>query len=191
MTINKRITLIKYLNQTSQTIVSFPQISAVCTLQGDTFISWNKEEYELIGADFVNFEYGKSYLIFTQNNANFNLDIGDQNSLNNVNITSLKQIDLYKGSNISVIDKESIKVVYAEVTSGSWNNSLLKWSREEYDIIGADFENFEDGKVYFIISSVVPYSLWPNEPLDPNVYLLKTEADEFITTEDGYILTTG
>lgn len=197
MIINKRINLIKYLNQNSLNIATFNdtvnnKITYVYRVQGNAFITWNREQYDAIGvADFETFEYGKSYIIITENNASFNLDVGDQESLDGVSVTNALQIDLYKGVSSNIYQNYSyVRIAYSLSDSQAWGNSFITYNKEEYDSIGvADFENFIDGKVYIIISSSVPYTLW-SAP-ESNIYLLTTEDGEIITTEDGYALSTG
>jgi hypothetical protein len=197
MLINKRINLIKYLNQTSLNIATFNstignKITYVYTINGNVFDTWNKEQYDAVGvADFESFQYGKSYIILTENNASFNLDVGDQESLDGVSITNTLQMDLYKDVSSNIYNNYSyVRIAYSLSDGQTWSNTFTEYRREEYEALGvADFEDFIDDKVYIIISSSVPYTFW-SAP-ESNTYLLTTEDGELITTEDGYVLTTG
>ncbi len=193
MQINKSTTLIKYLNQNSQSIASFSQIKTVYRLQNNTFQEFNALKFESgDGADFENFENGKSYLIFTESDANFTLETGSTSSLTGIQITATQQIDFFGDSSFPIVDLPNVYTVYKTSEGSGWNNGLQIWNRVQFEAgDGADFENFENGKVYIIFSTSVPYTLWPQEPIDPTVYVLKTENDDLIMTEDGYLLTTG
>jgi len=191
MQINKRITLIKYLNQSPQSIASFSQIKTVYTISQNNFIRFNSVDFENgEPQDFENFENGKSYIVISEDNANFELNTGSTSSLTNIQITSIKQIDIYLAdSSYPIINLPNVNIVYTVSQSG---NNFTRFSAVDFqNDEPQDFENFENGKVYIIFSSSVPYTLWPQEPIDPTVYVLKTENDDFIMTEDGYLLTTG
>jgi hypothetical protein len=185
MQINKRITLIKYLNNSNLSIYDFEQIQTVYTLSNSNYLIWNRNSFEFgEEQDFLSFEYGKSYIIVSASGANYTIETGVSDTLDSVTITNTRQADIYKGSSAEIQNYGNIQTAYKVSDNGEfwniWNRNSFEFGEEQ------DFNSFVDDGVYLIISSSVPYSLWSSTGSE--VYELTTEAGETLMTEDNYLL---
>lgn len=192
MLINKKLTFIKYLNSTNILISSIPQIKKVQKLNNQgLFESWDKIT-DAAGGElpFLYFENGQSYIVVSQLSLgqSYELNIGDSSILTSIDITKNKQVDIYKGSNYDISNITQIDKIYKVNAAGT---AYSRWTKILWQA-GAvqDFDYLEDNTVYLIISSSVPYTLWPPEDVNPNSYSIMTEDGYAITTEDGYLLVT-
>lgn len=193
MLINKKTTFIKYLNPTNIEIFSIPQIKRVQLINpaGSQFIIWNRSSVNLgVEPPFSYLESGNSYVIISDLSPgqSYELDAGDPSSLSSIEITKIRQIDIYKGTDYEISARNQInKVTRVNTATGA----IQVWRRSVWvNGVSQAFEYLIDNNVYFIESSSVPYTLWPIEPVDPTAYSIITEDGYAITTEDGYLLIT-
>jgi hypothetical protein len=185
MIINKRITLIKYLNSTNVSISSFQNIQTVYSLVDSVYKFWNKNSFNFgEEQDFYDFEYGKSYIIISENDSSYTIDVGSSDVLTTVVVSNAKQADIYKGPDLGIENYENITTVYKVSDLGnSWN----LWNKISYSFgEEQDFYNFVDNGLYILISNNVPYTLWSSDSGEEHE--LATEAGESLMTEDNYVL---
>jgi hypothetical protein len=161
MIINKRISFLKYYNETKLNISSIQQnIKTIYKLQNNSFYVWDKFGYNLgEEQDFYYLEKNNSYIIISINdNVNYQIDIGQSNESYEF-IVNKRQICLYKGGNLKLnVFKNNIINIYKVENSFGF----LVWNSFG-ESIGEiqDFNEIEDGKLYYVVSKTIDYSFWP------------------------------